>query len=75
MEPKYLVVEIQRFEDGKMSTPAYAYDNLNAAEAKFHSIMAAAAVSALPRHAAILISDEGFPMRHESYTHEDAVEE
>lgn len=75
MEPKYLVVEIQRFEDGKMSTPAYAYDNLNTAEAKYHTILAAAAASKLPRHAAILISDEGFPMRHESYTHEDAAEE
>lgn len=69
MEAKYIVIEIQRFENGNMSTPAYAYDNLNAAEAKFHSIMASAATSALPRHSAILMSDEGFPLRHESYTH------
>ena len=77
MAPKYIVIEIQRFENGQMSTPAYAYDNLNSAEAKFHSVMASAAVSALPRHAAIMISDEGFPMRHEFYTHveEEQAEE
>ena len=69
MAPKYIVIEIQRWENGSMSTPAYAYDTKEAAEAKYHSILAAAATSALPRHAAILMSDEGFPLRHESYTH------
>lgn len=69
MEPKYLVIEIQRFENGQMATPAYAYDNLNSAEAKYHTILAGAAGSSLPRHAAILMSDEGFPLRHECYNH------
>ena len=75
MTPKYLVIEIQRFADGAMSTPAYAYDDLNAAEAKYHTILASAAGSSLAKHAAILISDEGFPMRNECYTHEVAETE
>ena len=75
MAPKYIVMEIQRFEDG-MSTPSYAYDTPEAAESKYHQILASAAVSSLPRHAAILMSDEGFPLRHESYTHvTEAAEE
>ena len=69
MEPKYLVIEIQRFPDGSMSTPAYAYDTQNAAEAKYHTILASAANSSLAKHSAIMISDDGFPMKHECYTH------
>lgn len=69
---KFLVTEIQTFEGGSVSTPSYAYDTQTAAEAKFHAILAAAAVSALPVHAAILFTDEGFPLRHECYKHEPA---
>ncbi len=72
--PKYIIIEIQNFEGGNTSTPAYAYDNLPAAEAKYHSILASAAVSALPKHAAIMISEEGFPLKHECYTHEAEAE-
>ena len=67
---RYIVVEIQCFENGGMATPAYSYSDLNSAEAKFHTILAAAAKSALPKHACILVTDEGFPLRHECYTHE-----
>lgn len=67
---KYLVTEIQTFDTGAVSTPSYAYDNRASAEAKFYSILASAAVSALPRHAAILFTDEGYPIMHQSYTHE-----
>lgn len=66
---KYLVVEIQKFDAGQISTPTYAYDTQNAAEAKFHSILASAANSELPIHAAVLMTEEGYPLRHECYTH------
>lgn len=69
---KFLVTEIQVFEGGAVSTPSYAYETQTAAEAKYHSILAAAAVSALPVHAAILFTEEGFPLRHECYKHEAA---
>ena len=72
MAAKYLVIEIQKFDTGAMSTPSYAYDTLNAAEAKFHTILASAAVSKLPVHSCILLSEEAFPMRHECYKHEAA---
>lgn len=72
---KYLVIEIQKFANGNMSTPTYAYDNLNSAEAKYHQILAAAANSELPVHSAMLFSEEGFPMRHECYKHEPKTEE
>ncbi len=67
---KIIVTEIQKFANGNMSTPSYAYDEQQAAEAKYHSILAGAAVSALPVHAAIMFSEEGFPLKHECYKHE-----
>lgn len=50
---KYIVTEIQLFDTGAMSTPCYSYDDRNAAESKYHSILAAAAISKLPTHAAV----------------------
>lgn len=71
---KIIVTEIQKFESGAMSTPSYAFDSQQAAEAKYHAILASAANSALPVHAAIMFSEEGFPLRHECYKHEAAPE-
>lgn len=67
---KIVVTEIQKFADGGMSTPSYAFDSQQSAEAKYHSILAGAAVSALPVHAAIMFSEEGFPLKYECYKHE-----
>lgn len=67
---KFLVTEIQKFESGAMATPSWAFDSQTAAEAKYHSVLAAAAGSALPVHAAIMFTEEGFPLRHECYKHE-----
>jgi len=69
MEPKYIVVEIQTSDAGVVSTIVNSYDGRNAAEAKFHTILASAAASSVAKHAAIMFSEEGFPLRHECYTH------
>lgn len=66
---KFLVTEIQKFEGGAISTPSYAYDDRDHAEAKFYSILAAAAVSQLPLHAAIMYTEEGTPIMNKHYYH------
>ena len=71
---KIIVTEIQKFADGGMSTPSYAFDSQQSAEAKYHAILAGAAVSALPVHACVMFSEEGFPLKHECYKHETAQE-
>lgn len=70
MTIKYLVTEIQTFENGQISTPSYAYDNRNSAESKFYSIMSTAAVSSLPCIAAVLYTNEGQILNHGMYRHE-----
>ena len=72
---KIIVTEIQKFADGTMTTPSYAYDNRNSADAKYHSILASAAVSAVPVHACIMYTEEGFPLDHYCYHHEAQAEE
>lgn len=76
------VVEIKQFHNGEFEHNVFwLYDEdadkaMLKAEAKFHEILAVAAVSDTASHAAILFTSEGFPMRHECYKHEPiAVEE
>lgn len=48
----------------------YAYSDLNAAEAKFHSILASAAISSLSCHTCMLYTNTGDIIRSEKYMHE-----
>lgn len=66
---KYFVTEIQIYENGAASTPTTAHDTLNAANAKYHQILASAAVSKLPVHAAIMYVDEGYAIKGECFKH------
>lgn len=76
---KYIVMEVQVFADGGMSTPCYAYDTRISAESKYHAILSSAAASKLPRHTAFLLTDEGDTLESKSYEHptepESEVEE
>lgn len=71
---KIIVTEIQKFADGSMTTPSYAFDNRNSADAKYHAILASAAVSAVPVHACIMYTEEGIPLDHYYYHHESEQE-
>ena len=75
---QYYVVEIQQYANGGFGHIVhYAYDeNADTArlkgEAKFHEVLAAAAISELPSHSAIMFSTDGFPIMHQCYKHEVA---
>ena len=56
---KYIVVEIQTFDTGAVSTPTFAYDNRASALAKYYAILSSAATSKLPYHAAVLMTNRG----------------
>ncbi len=72
--PKYIVVELQTAANGTVGNIVTSFDDINLAEAKYHTILAAAAASNLAKHAAIMFSEEGFPIKNECYTHEAAEE-
>ena len=72
---QFYIVEIQQYTNGEYGHIVhFAYDadpdmaRLKA-ESKYHEVLAAAAISALPSHAATLISAEGYPVMHQCYKH------
>ena len=65
----YIVIEIQTFEGGSVTTQAWRYEDSLSAEAKYHSVLAAAAKSALPRHAATMLAGDGSYVQHRCYEH------
>ena len=66
---KYIVIEIQKFDTGAVSTPAWAYDNENSAWSKYHTVLSAAAVSQLPVHSAVIMNESGYCIEHKCYEH------
>ena len=66
---KYLVIELQTQADGTVSNIVTAYDNRNEAESAYHAILSAAAVSELPCHAAMIVTNEAHVIAGSRYTH------
>lgn len=65
----YIVIELQKNTEGVVSNIVTSYENLPEAESKYYSVLAAAAVSQIPVHSAIIVSEEGFPVKHQCYKH------
>ena len=66
----FIIMEVQSFADGGISTPCYAYSDQNRAEQKYHSVLSSAAVSALPKHTCFMLTDDGYVVKSECYKHE-----
>lgn len=71
---KFIVIELQKHEDGTVGNLVWAYDNQNTAENKFYTVLAAAAISNIPKHSAVLLHEDGFVIRNETYIHESNEE-
>ena len=72
----FIVLEIQTMADGSVVvlTPI-TKPTRDEAESVYHSILSYAAVSALPMHAAVLMTNEGIELDHKAYTHNQTNEE
>lgn len=66
---KYIVIELQKNAEGAVSNIVTSHDTLAEAESKYHSVLAAAAISELPVHSAIIVSEEAFPVEQKCYKH------
>lgn len=69
----YIVMEIQVFADGKVSSPCLAYTDRKKAESKYYNILSSAALSSLPVHSAVLLTDTGKELLHGSYENPQEV--
>jgi len=65
----FIVIEIQTNADGHIST--IVNDNLdeNIAEQTYHLILAAASVSSVAVHSAVMMSKDGRQIKRETYYH------
>ena len=70
----FVVVELQE-TNGKLQNLVTAHDTLQKAEAKYHTVLAAAAISSVDIHSAVLLSSTGNVIKSESYRHVVSGEE
>lgn len=65
----FFVVEIQVNANGTAGTVIDTYSDVNTAQNKYHTILAAAAVSQIPKHAAFIFTEDGY-IAHDGFEHE-----
>ncbi len=72
MAEKYVVVELQKNGD-QMGTLITAHDTLKDVHFKFYSVAAAASISEIDMHTAVLLSERGLPMEQICFEHNEEV--
>ena len=65
----FYVLELQTYGDGTGSVIPQSYPTLRQAESNFYLILSAAAISTVYKHGAVLLSEEGFTLKQEVFTH------
>lgn len=65
----YIVIELQKNADGVVSNIVTSYNTLSEAQSAYYSVLASAAISNVPVHSAIIVSEEGFPVEHKCFKH------
>lgn len=64
----FLVLEIQK-TGNQIAHILTSHETRQEAESKWHTVLAAAAVSSVPQHAATLLDDRGYTIKVECYEH------
>ena len=65
----FIVIELQTNANGTVGNIVNSYTERSQAEQQYHLVLAAAAVSALPSHAAVMLTSEGQMVSHAVYHH------
>lgn len=65
----YIVIELQKTAPDTVANIVTAHADLNVALSDYHRILSAAAVSQVPIHSAVLITDSGGFINSESFDH------
>lgn len=70
---KYIVIELQTLSGGSVANIVTAHDTINEAQSKYHGVLAAAAISNIPVHAAVLLDNHGMVLETYAFEHETAM--
>ena len=67
---QYIILEIQHYANGTTAiVPPVSYEDRNQAEAKYHTVLAAAAVSTVFEHCCSMLDRQGRTIKSESFAH------
>lgn len=66
---RYIVLECQTNTDDTMGSQVTSFADQPHAEAKYHTVLAAAALSSKPVHMAMLLTNTGMVLESRSYEH------
>ena len=69
----FIVIEMQT-NNGEVGTIINKFDDINKAYQKYYQILSAAAVSSVPTHTAIILTERGDVVRVEHFEHVEAEE-
>ena len=70
----YIIVELQKNGD-QVANLVYTYASRYEAESKYHPVLSAAAISTVEVHSAVMLTEEGYLIKNESYRHMTEGEE
>ena len=70
----YIILEIQKDAEGNVTYLVNKSNTRNGAESTYFQILAAAAISSVYQHAAVLLTDTGIEIMHQCYVHEPEPE-
>ena len=71
---KYIVLEMQTNAEGTVSTLVTQKDTLAEAQSTYYTILAAAAISQVPYHSGMLLTNEGILLLSMGFDHREVEE-
>ena len=71
----FIVIEMQTNNGTTAIVPPVTFDDINKAYQKYYQILSAAAVSSVPTHTAIILTERGDVVRVEHFEHNEVIEE
>ena len=63
----FIVMEIQKSANGQVATLVSTFEKQNEAESKYYDILKYAAISSLPKHGAVILTEDGFAFMNKCY--------
>ena len=69
---KYIITEMQTDAEGVTAFLEDQKDNMYEAESVYFTKLASAAISNVPLHTVVLMTNDGFQLDHKSYDHRSA---
>lgn len=69
----FVVLELQKSDS--LATITTTHETREEAEQKYHTVLSFASVSGVPLHSAVMLTEEGYYIKSESYKHDVKREE